>query len=211
MNATYLATLCMIIAAVSFLGFWVENLWLCMTKGYMDNRNMRLPFLLGYGLAMVAIFLIFGTPQQPRFFTIAISIESRLLRTMAFFLIACLCVSLGEIALGTFVERTCGIVWWNYTRLPMHITKYTSVPTTCAFGTLITVFMGCFFMPLCHWFSAMSPKSLICCAAGLMLLLLADFVHSARDMYRNRSLSHRWRIDLSHTRLHRLWISQHPL
>ena len=40
---------CIILMAtvVSFLGFVVENVWLAFTKGYIDNRNMALPFLLG--------------------------------------------------------------------------------------------------------------------------------------------------------------------
>ena len=33
-------------AVVSFLGFVVENIWLAMTKGYINNRNMNAPFLL---------------------------------------------------------------------------------------------------------------------------------------------------------------------
>ena len=28
-------------AVVSFLGFVVENIWLAMTKGYINNRNMN--------------------------------------------------------------------------------------------------------------------------------------------------------------------------
>ena len=40
-------------AVVSFLGFVVENIWLAMTKGYINNRNMNAPFLLGYGLLIL--------------------------------------------------------------------------------------------------------------------------------------------------------------
>ena len=43
-----ICALCMNIAFISFLGFCVENLWLAITKGYMDNRNMLFPFLFGY-------------------------------------------------------------------------------------------------------------------------------------------------------------------
>ena len=34
-------------AVVSFLGFVVENIWLAMTKGYINNRNMNAPFFTG--------------------------------------------------------------------------------------------------------------------------------------------------------------------
>ena len=38
----------MIVSVVSFLGFVVENIWLAAIKGYMDNRGVRFPFLIGY-------------------------------------------------------------------------------------------------------------------------------------------------------------------
>lgn len=44
-------------------------------------------------------------------------------------------VSVGEVLLGTIVERLCGIEYWNYASLPMHVTKYTSVPTSAGFAS----------------------------------------------------------------------------
>lgn len=64
MDTTEIMALGLVIAVVSFLGFAVENIWLAITKGYIDNRNMCLPFLLGYGLAVAVIYLLFGTPKK---------------------------------------------------------------------------------------------------------------------------------------------------
>ncbi len=194
MKINQIIALLLIIAIVSFLGFWVENIWLAVTKGYMDNRNMCLPFLLGYGLAIIAIFAMFGTPRNPRLFAYTLPLQSKLLRTAVYYLIACLCVMLGEIALGTFVEKVCGIVWWNYSDLPLHITKYTSIPTTAAFGFLITVFMGCFFTPAYTYFSGRESKALGILAVALMGLLTLDFVHSAAGMYMHGELLEIWNI-----------------
>ena len=55
-------------ALISFLGFDLENIWLLFTKGFMDNRSMHLPFLFGYGLLVMGMYCIFGTPQHLRFF-----------------------------------------------------------------------------------------------------------------------------------------------
>ena len=55
-------------AVVSFLGFVVENIWLAMTKGYINNRNMNAPFLLGYGLLILFMYAVFGTPAALRMF-----------------------------------------------------------------------------------------------------------------------------------------------
>ncbi len=207
MTLNKLTALFLIIAIVSFLGFCVENIWLSITKGYMDNRNMRLPFLIGYGLAMVAIFGIFGTPQSPRFFHIPIAIQNTYLRTACYFCIACLCVMVREIALGTVVEKATGIVWWNYSRLPLHITKYTSIPTTLAFGTLITTFMGCFFSPLYAAFSHSDSKALMAVAFVLMALMVLDLIMSAIGMFKTGQLLKLWKINMAGNPIHRFVLS----
>lgn len=51
-------------AIISFLGFIVENIWLAVTKGYVNNRNMNAPFLLGYGLLVISLFFVLGTPEE---------------------------------------------------------------------------------------------------------------------------------------------------
>ncbi len=210
MTLNNIVALFLIIAIVSFLGFWVENIWLSITKGYMDNRNMRLPFLLGYGLAMVAIFGMFGTPQAPRFFHIPISIDSTFGRSAIYFGITCLCVMVGEIALGTFVEKTTGIVWWNYTRLPLHITKYTSIPTTLAFGGLITTFMGCFFSPLYTYFSHSNSKVWMMVAFVLMALMVIDFMMSAIGMFKTKELLKIWKINMAGNPIHQFVLAKRP-
>ena len=53
------------VAIISFLGFVVENVWLAITKGYMNNRNMNAPFLLGYGLVVLFLYFVLGTPANP--------------------------------------------------------------------------------------------------------------------------------------------------
>ena len=49
---------------VSFFGFVLENIWLAITKGYIDNRNMNLPFLFGYGLVIIGFYTLIGTPEN---------------------------------------------------------------------------------------------------------------------------------------------------
>ena len=59
--------LIMIIVVVSFAGFCVESIFTAYSNGILTNRNMILPFLLGYGLAIFAFYLIFGTLDAPKF------------------------------------------------------------------------------------------------------------------------------------------------
>lgn len=197
MKTINVLVLCMIIAVVSFLGFVVENVWLAITKGYIDNRNMCFPFLLGYGVAIMLFFLFFGTPDKLWFLGKSFRLKSRRIKRIIYFLIAIVLVSVGEILLGTLVEKVCEFSWWDYTRLPLHITKYTSVPTSVMFGTLITVFMGCFFEPLFNFFKEWNYSTLQYTAAMLMSLMLWDFIHSAYKMYKSKGLVVRWKIDVS--------------
>ena len=123
-------SLFMMVAVISFLGFCLEDTWLSLTKGYIDNRNMNLPFLLGYGLLVVGIYIIIGIPERIVFLGKPIFPKSKFRRYLLYFMCMMVIVSLGEILLGTFVEKMFGFEYWNYTRIPMHITKYTSVPTS---------------------------------------------------------------------------------
>ena len=59
-----IASLIIMVAVISFLGFMLENTWLVLTKGFFDNRNMTFPFLLGYGLLVVGMYMIVGTPEK---------------------------------------------------------------------------------------------------------------------------------------------------
>lgn len=193
----------MMIAFVSLAGFLVENAWLGLTKGYMDNRNMVFPFLLGYGLAVAGIYLSFGTPQNLSFFDREIPVASERMRRALYFVIVMLCVSLGEIALGKFVEKVCHIKWWDYSWLPLHITQYTSVCTSTGFSMLIVIFMDKLFAPLYRWYLTWNPIVLAIVSVALMLVMTVDFFYSGYLMYVRKSVSRRWRIDVSNSEIYR--------
>ncbi len=186
----------LIITIISFLGFVVENVWLAITKGYINNRNMLFPFLLGYGLAVIAIYLMFGTPRDPHILALKPHVENLYLRVLIFFACAFVCISVGEWLLGTFVEHAFDIVWWNYTRLPLHITKYTSVPTSLGFAALVSVFIQFVFAPLYRAIVKMKGRVLAVLACVFMTLMVFDFVHSAVRMAQTHETMQIWRIEI---------------
>lgn len=204
MKTTEIFALCLIVTIVSFLGFVVENVWLGITKGFMDNRNMCLPFLIGYGFAMVAIYFILGTPMDFALLGKKLKIKSRYAKLLLYFLAVMVCVSVGEVVLGTIVEKTCHIYWWDYTRLPLHITRYTSIPTSMAFSMLITTFMHKFFMPLYTYFQKMDYDDLRVMAGSFMTLMVVDFFHNAVRTYRDKEMRTIWKIDTTKTWGYRL-------
>ena len=188
-------SLLIIAVGVSFFGFCIENFFIAFSHGFIDNRNMILPFLFGYGLAILAFFKLFGTPHEPKCFGKNISIKSIRLSTIYYFIIAFLGVCVGELLLGHYIEWACGIIWWDYTRLPLHVTRYTSVPTSFCFATLITVFMKYFFTPLLNALSRLRPTFLVLLATVSVSLLALDMINSAIYMFQNHDTLHLWRLN----------------
>jgi len=189
--------LCMVAVLVSFLGFIVENLWLAVTKGYMDNRNMCFPFLVGYGIAMLLIFGIFGTPKKLWLFGKSILVKNRLLKVVLYFAGVLLCVCVGEILLGTFVEKTCHFYWWDYSKIPLHITRYTSIPTSAMFSAAITFFMDVVLKPLYQYFQRWNGGVLKVVVVILVVVMMSDFLYNAYKMYKAQGMVRRWRIGLN--------------
>ena len=186
----------LIIVLVSFLGFCIENIFIVLNHGCIDNRNMTLPFLLGYGLAILAYYRLFGTPDSPLFFGKKIHFSSSFKSTFFCFAVAFIGVSMGEIILGYATEWCCGIVWWNYTRIPLHITKYTSVPTSFGFATMITVFMKYCFNPLLNFFSKIHPSALSFFATAMLSILILDAINSGIYMFKHNEILHLWDLTL---------------
>ena len=196
MNINYdIYSLAIMTAIVSFLVFVLENIWLMFTKGYIDNRNMGTPFLLGYGILIIGFYLLIGGPQN---ITLTSKIMSsklkKYIKYIIYFFLAMIIVSLCEILLGQFVEKIFGFEYWNYSLIPMHITKYTSIPTSAGFAFIITFFMGHCFYPLLQVVNKISMPAREFLGITLTFIMLADFFISFYKMYKNKALNTKWTI-----------------
>lgn len=167
-------------ALVSLLGFIVENFWMLTRSGFIDNRNMNLPFLLGYGVAVVGMYLLLGTPKKGHFL---------LYYSIVFFL-----VSLGEIALGFTVEKVCGFYYWDYTCLPMHLTRYTSLFTSLGFSAIITFFMYFCYEPVMEFLHNHMTKRGRRVFVAVFVLMVIDFFYSFHVMRVVGDLNKTWKI-----------------
>ena len=192
---------CIILMAtvVSFLGFVVENVWLAFTKGYMDNRNMALPFLLGYGVAIVTLFIMLGTPKNSAFFDRLPFLNTSFKRVSFYFMCAFFFVCVAEILLGTFIEKSCHIVLWNYSRFTLHITKYTSIPTSSGFAFIITFFMDKCFTPIMDAISQIDYETSKDVRIVFLALMVFEFAVNSFKMFKNKSFNQTWKIDFKHS------------
>ncbi|MCI9540451.1 MAG: hypothetical protein HFG39_05220 [Lachnospiraceae bacterium] len=181
-------------AIVSFLGFVVENIWLAISKGYINNRNMNTPFLLGYGLLIMFMYFTIGTPGKLAEWKIFKKAKTKFAKYMVYFLCAMLIVSISEIVLGVVVEELCGFEYWNYSNIPLHITKYTSVPTSMAFATMITFVMGKLFNPIMNWIVQVDCTWIRVLSIILIVIMAFDFIISFYHMIHNRNFYLKWKI-----------------
>ncbi len=194
-------SLAMMVIFVSFLGFVVENIWLSLTKGYMDNRNMCMPFLIGYGLTCIVLYALLGSPAEFVPFSSQL-FENCSARKLAYFFTVFVLVCVGEIALGSFTERFFGFYYWNYERLPLHITRYTSVPTSLAFAVMITLFMEYCYMPIYNKVCTVSSYRLQLLSVIVFTMLFVDFLSSFKKMHDTHTENQRWVIYTQSTSEH---------
>ena len=180
------------ILVISFLGFVLENIWLAFTRGFMNNRNMTLPFLLGYGLLVVGMYILLGTPQKVKLLGYSFDGENGII----YFILSAIVVSVGEIALGSLVEYFLGFEYWNYEWIPLHITKYTSVPTSLGFAAIICLFMEHIFPVVMDIAHAIYSEELSGLCAVLLIMCTFDMILSYRKMYHNGGKNEWWHVDI---------------
>ncbi len=183
----------MVIAVFSFAGFWIEDIWMAFIQKHMDNRNMCLPFLLGYGLAVVFVYTLFGTPRDMRILMCKVEIKNPWLCRLIYFMLMVVSVSLGELALGITVEKITGNIWWDYRNMPLHFTPYVSLYTSLGLGAALTAGMDWVLLPLNRYFQNWNSKLLKICAITLGVLLLADYFFSMGYMLVNQKGIFLWR------------------
>ena len=185
------------IVFASFVGYVVENLFKLVKNGYIDNRYMFLPFLLGYGLFVAVIGILIGTPynlfplvkKQPK--------PKAVLSYLLYFFISAVLVSAGELALGYAVEAIGGFNYWDYSNIPLNFTKYTSLPTSVGFGIIITAFMGLVYEPSMRFFEKKkSSRAWRALSRVAISLLVIDFFASFAVMIKTGKRMVLWRLRL---------------
>lgn len=173
---------------LSFVGFCFEDIWMLIRYSLLDNRNMYLPFLIGYGLLLVAIYYLIGTPDK-----IFNKYElKKPINYIVYILICFIIVSIGEILLGSTIEYIYHFSYWNYTKIPFHITKYTSVLTSLGFSLSITLFMKYLYIPIQNKAKTISKKIPTLLIILIIIILSIDCFMSFQTMNKNKGRNITW-------------------
>lgn len=182
-----------VIIIASFIGFCVENLWILLRHGFIDNRGMRLPFLFGYGIACIAMYLCFGLPDSPKFFSIEITNTSYTHLIYAIFLFVA--IMIGESMLGHIIEFFTSIQWWDYSSIPFHIGRYTSVPTSIGFTFGAFIFFDKLFPALYDMGEKIYSAGLSGVIIIVTTLLLLDNIHALTYMHKYHHTYSSWKYE----------------
>ena len=187
---------CWLICILSFVGFLVENIWNIFTSGRVDNRNMHLPFILGYGLAILGIYLFFGTPTDNHGLINLSYKSNKVFLYVSYTILVTIFVCINELIIGNAMEYLSHIHYWDFSDVPLHITRYTSILTAIAYSTLITLFMSLLFDKMMTWLNGFSDNMYRIIGFTLIILLILDLFISFDTMIKNKDFNLIWHIEL---------------
>ena len=183
---------CWMIILISFVGFLVENIWNVLTSGQIDNRNMHLPFILGYGLAILGVYLLFGLPTDNKGLISLTNSSNTIFQYTTYVLLVTVFICISEIIIGYGVQYFSGVYYWDFSDVPLHITRYTSILTSVAYSITITLFMNYLFDSIMTWFSRFDDKAYKYVGIILIILLTIDLLVSFGAMIANNNHNLIW-------------------
>ena len=173
-------TLFLICYLAAFLGWWVENIFRLVSAGVFDSRHQLLPFLGAYGFGIFVMFFVFGTPSEMRLLKKRIlparTKKNHVLRGVIYCALLFSLILFGEMGMGLLFEKAFGVKAWNYTSIPLHITQYTSIPTTAAFTAGIFLLMQFVFPRVVKLIDRIPDRTAFLLALVLGVLIAADWL-----------------------------------
>lgn len=111
----------------SMLGYLLEQgIMLLIGKTY-NSSLLHGPWTIVYGIASLLILLCGDKISK-------INIK-KYLRVILFLITSFIILSLLEFIAGISIEKLLGIVYWDYTSMPLHLGKYVCVPVSLIWTT----------------------------------------------------------------------------
>lgn len=183
----------------SFAGFLAENVGRTIVQGIFDSRFMILPFIMPYGLGVLAAYLALGRPSEFRFFGWHFikgdDKKSRNLRRALYYVTAFAAITLGEMGYGLLVEATTGKQLWNYSDIPTHITQYTSLLTSFLFTSGVFAVMEYLMPAIMRFFERISSDAVVVISLVLFIASVADMLFMMLRLFITGAAKPWWRID----------------
>ncbi len=184
--------------AIAFLGWLLENSFRLFRNGVVDSRFNILPFIAPYMLLPFLFHIIFGDANHIRIFKCFQKSDRKtvILSNVVSYLLLCLGVFVLEFIIGNMWDVFFGVTLWNYSKLPLNFTKFTSPITTFGFGFFAYVLLK-FVMPPALRFlrSKVSFKTAKWVSLILGTLIILDTVRMGAFIIFTGEAPHLWRWD----------------
>ena len=158
---------------LSFIGWVWETVFSFLLRSPNDRGFLTMPFCTIYGVALIFVYLLFGTPTDMRLFGRPVFTDKAFLRYPAYFLASALLATVIELFTATFFESLFGIELWNYSFLTGE-TSFIAFLPSLFWGIAITLFMRFLFQPIHLAVGKIKPNILNGIFWTLLILLVAD-------------------------------------
>ena len=182
----------------AFIGWCAENTAKLVIGGTIDSRFHILPFIAIYVSISFAFHIALGSPNNIVFFGKRIfkseTPKTKILSNVISFVGISLAVFLGELVVGNMWDILFGVKLWNYSKLPLHLTQYTSIVSTLGFGAGAYLIFKFIYNPLLNLFrNKLSYKvakwivltlGVLIAADGLRMILCIIFMGEAPMCWR---------------------------
>lgn len=158
---------------LSFLGWVWETVFSFLLRSPNDRGFLTMPFCTIYGVALIFVYLLLGTPADMRLLGHPVFTKSAFLRYPAYFLASALLATAIELFTATFFQSFFGIQLWNYSFLTGESDFIAFLPSLF-WGIAITLFMRFLFRPIYLAVKKIKPSILNGIFWTLLIILVAD-------------------------------------
>ncbi len=194
-EVVYIALLGIIVA---FLGWVIENGFRLYRNGVVDSRFNILPFIAPYMSLPFIFHILIGDANHIRIFKCfrQNTRKSILLSNIVTYLTLSFGVFVLEFIIGNMWDVFFGVTLWNYTKLPLNFTKFTSPITTFGFGLFAYVLLKFVTPPTMKLLrSRLSYRTAKWISLILGTLIILDTVRMGAFIIFTGEAPHLWRWD----------------
>ena len=167
----------LLVLILSFLGWAFETgfVWLAFGK-FQDRGFMTLPFCPIYGVSLFGMYLLAGTPDEPK--GVLKGVDNRVFRYLFYFLIGFIVPSLAELIVGFAFDKLFHNPLWDYSPQPLNLNGYVCLPVSLVWATLIFFFMELAFTPIKNLLGKTPVTIVRILAAFALFACIVDIVYN---------------------------------
>ena len=171
---------------ISFSGWVFEIVGRYLVYNDLSDRGfLTLPLCPIYGISVVSVYLLIGTPSNLHGIIGASIRKTKTWRKGVFyFLFVTLISTVAELVTG-LGAKSAGITLWDYSERPLNLFGIICLSYSLMWGVLITVFMSLLWKPLYSLISRIKINILFPLSLTLVITIIADFTVSIIRTFSN--------------------------